>query len=143
MFHLVLTQLVRVLTVLALGAFLFTSSMLMNVIYGIMTGVGTIDRLKKKANGTMAESDEESIPLVHIFGMGPYWTWAFPIDPIFPDYDLVMGYTTPQRLLREQMREGYEQASSVVGSSKDSYNYYYNNNSHPHPHSTTMPPPPV
>jgi hypothetical protein len=131
MFHLVLTQLVRILTVLALGAFLFTSSMLMNVIYGIMTGVGTIDRLKKKANGTMAESDEESIPLVHIFGIGPYWTWALPIDPTFPDYDLVMGYTTPQRLLREQMREGYENAS-VVSSSKESYYNY----SH-----STMPPP--
>lgn len=80
--------------------------MLMNVVYGIMTGIGTIDRLKKKANNTLGDSDEEAIPLEHIFGIGPYWTWPLPIDPIFPDYDLVMGYSTPQRLLREQMRIG-------------------------------------
>jgi hypothetical protein len=92
------------MTVLAIGALLFTSSMLMNVIYGIMTGIGTIDRLKKKASQTIMESDEEPIPLVHIFGINPYYTWLLPIDPIFPNYDTVMGYSTPQRLLREQMR---------------------------------------
>jgi hypothetical protein len=35
MFNLVLTQLVRIMTVLSVGAFLFTSSMLMNVCYGV------------------------------------------------------------------------------------------------------------
>jgi palmitoyltransferase ZDHHC3/7/25 len=106
MFNIVLIQLARLMTILSIGAFLFTSSMLMNVTYGIMTGIGTIDRLKKKATNTMSESDEESIPLRHIFGLGPYYTWCFPIDPIFPDYDLVMGYSTPQRLLREQIKAG-------------------------------------
>jgi len=96
--------------------------MLMNVIYGILSGVGTIDRLKKKATGTMNQSDEEPIPLTDIFGIGAYYTWPFPIDAIFPDYDKVMGYSTPQRLLREQMREGYESGSVV--SSKDSYSVY-------------------
>ena len=47
------------MTVLCFGAFLFTSSMLMNVTYGLMTGIGTIDRLKKKATNTMGQSDEE------------------------------------------------------------------------------------
>ena len=47
-----------------MGAFLFTSSMLMNVCYGIMTGIGTIDRLKKKATNTMNQSDED------VFGVG-------------------------------------------------------------------------
>ena len=37
MFNVVLTQLVRIMTVLAI---LFTSSMIMNVVTGIMTGVG-------------------------------------------------------------------------------------------------------
>lgn len=104
MYNIVLTQLVRFMTVLSIGALLFTSSMLMNVIYGIMTGIGTIDRLKKKASQTTMESDEEPIPLVNIFGINPYYTWILPIDPIFPNYDVVMGYSTPQRLLREQMR---------------------------------------
>jgi hypothetical protein len=46
------------------------------------------------------------VPLVNIFGIGPIWNWCVPIDPVFPDYDAVMGYSTPQRLLREQMRAG-------------------------------------
>ena len=127
-FTAVLTQLVRIMTLLSIGAFLFTSSMLMNVVYGIMTGVGTIDRLKKKATGNMMECDEESIPLQHIFGMDPVWMWALPTDPIFPDYDKVMGYSTPQRLLREQMKmadAGFvidtATASSSVVSSKASW----------------------
>jgi hypothetical protein len=77
----------------------------MNVCYGIMTGIGTIDRLKKKATNTMHTSDEEPIPLKHIFGIEGYHTWPFPCDPIFEDYDAVMGFSTPQRLLREQMKE--------------------------------------
>lgn len=85
----------------------------MNVVYGVLTGIGTIDRLKKKSEGTMQDSDEESIPLVDIFGLGPYYMWFVPVDPMFPDYDKVMGYSTPQRLLREQMREGYESGSVV------------------------------
>lgn len=65
-FHPVVLHLVRLMTLLAIGAFLFTSSMLMNVCYGIMTGIGTIDRLKKKATNTMGQSDEEPIPLVDV-----------------------------------------------------------------------------
>lgn len=90
------------MTILTIGAFIFTSSMLMNVMYGIMTGIGTIDRLKKKATNTLTLSDEEPIPLEDIFGIGGYWTWFLPIDPVFDDYDRIFGYATPQRLLREQ-----------------------------------------
>ena len=90
------------MTLLAVGAFLFTSSMLMNVCYGIMTGIGTIDRLKKKATNTMSQSDEESIELIDVFGIGALWTWPLPIDPVFEDFDRVMGYTMPQRLDRER-----------------------------------------
>eukprot|EP00979_Chaetoceros_neogracilis_P018387 scaffold10583_cov290-Chaetoceros_neogracile.AAC.6 len=95
-------NLIRVMTVLAVGAFLFTSSMLMNVTYGILTGIGTIDRLKKKATNTMSQSDEEPIALIDVFGIAGYHTWPFPIDPVFGDYDRVMGFSTPQRLSREQ-----------------------------------------
>ena len=65
-FHPVILHLVRLMTLLAVGAFLFTSSMLMNVCYGIMTGIGTIDRLKKKATNTMNQSDEEPIQLIDV-----------------------------------------------------------------------------
>jgi hypothetical protein len=96
----------------------------MNVVYGIITGIGTIDRLKKKATGTISESDEEPIPLKDVFGIRPYVEWLVPVDPVFDDYDRVMGYSTPQRLLREQMREGsttprMSSAPSVV--SRDSF----------------------
>ena len=88
-----------------------------------MTGIGTIDRLKKKATNTMEDSDEEQIPLKDVFGIGPFYTWPFPVDPIFEDYDRVMGYSTPQRLLREQMNlhgvDNYTDAPSVI--SRDSY----------------------
>jgi hypothetical protein len=42
--------------------------MLMNVTYGILTGIGTIDRLKKKATNTVGLSDEERKCLLE---MGP------------------------------------------------------------------------
>jgi len=101
-FHPVVVHLVRIMTLLAIAAFLFTSSMLMNVLYGVLTGIGTIDRLKKKATNTMSQSDEEPIQLIDIFGIAPIYTWPFPVDPIFEDYDRVMGYTMPQRLDRER-----------------------------------------
>lgn len=105
-FSTVLVQLVRLMTVLCLCTLVFVSSMLMNVTYGIMTGVGTIDRLKKKADGTIYDSEDEPIKLKDIFGIQGYWTWAFPLDPVFEDYDRVMGYSTPSRLRREQQRDG-------------------------------------
>ena len=37
-----------------------------------------------------------------VFGIGGYQTWPFPVDPVFEDFDTVMGFTTPQRLAREQ-----------------------------------------
>merc|ERR1712084_47707 len=98
----------RIVTVLSTAALMFTSSMIMNVTYGVMTGIGTIDRLKKKATNTMALSEEEPITLTHVFGIGSYWTWLLPTDPIFEDYEVVMGYSTPQRLLREQMKENVD-----------------------------------
>ena len=103
-FNGVLTQLVRAVTVLSIGTLLFTSSMIMNVTFGLMTGIGTIDRLKKKANDSIAEAIEDPIPLKDVFGIGAYGTWLIPIDPLFEDHDRVLGYSTPQRLLREEMR---------------------------------------
>jgi len=118
----VLIQLVRVLTVCLFFTLLFTSSMIMNVMYGTMTGVGTIDRLKRKANDTVLESDEEPIPLKDIFGIAGCHSWFFPVDPIFQDYDTVMGFSTMQRLLREQMLESTnEHASRYTNGVRETY----------------------
>mmetsp|Transcript_11076 Transcript_11076/g.15555 ORF Transcript_11076/g.15555 Transcript_11076/m.15555 type:complete len:302 (+) Transcript_11076:1-906(+) len=106
MFSLVLVQLVRAMTIICISALLFTSSMLMNVTYGIMTGIGTIDRLKHKANNTINVTDDEPMLLEDVFGCGPYLTWLIPVDPIFPNFDRVMGYSTTQRLLREREHHG-------------------------------------
>lgn len=94
--------LVRVMTVVCIGALLFTTSMLSSVAYGILTGIGTIDRLRRKSTNTY-ETVEEPIPLTNIFGVGSYLLWILPTDPDFDDYDRVMGYSTRQRLLREDM----------------------------------------
>ncbi|VEU40939.1 unnamed protein product [Pseudo-nitzschia multistriata] len=93
------------MTVIAVATLLFVSSMIMNVTYGIMTGVGTIDRLKKKANDMVGEGEEEPLKLKSIFGIQGYWTWILPIDPVFEDHDLVLGYSIPSRLMREKQRE--------------------------------------
>lgn len=118
MFTVLLVQLSRITLFLSTGALLFTSSMLMNVTYGVMTGIGTIDRLKKKAMDTMHMSDEKPIPIKDIFGIGGYYTWLIPVDPIFEDWDKTMGYATAQRLLREQMKEqsGGDNAMGYSGS---------------------------
>lgn len=100
----VLIQLVRVMTLMCMGTLVFTSSMITNVTFGVMTGVGTIDRLKLKADNAWGTADDEPMELKDIFGIGDYWTWALPFfDPVFEDYDLALGYSTPQRLLRERV----------------------------------------
>jgi len=107
-FDIILVQLVRVMTLLCIVTLLFVSSMIMNVTYGVMTGIGTIDRLKKKADNTVFDSDEEPIALKDVFGIQGYWTWALPIDPVFEDYDRVMGFSIPQRLFREKQRDDFK-----------------------------------
>jgi hypothetical protein len=91
-FHPVVLHLVRVMTLLAIGAFLFTSSMLMNVCYGVMTGIGTIDRLKKKATNTMAQSDEEPINLIDV-------SWWLVVDKSFGRVDTTGRACATFRLL--------------------------------------------
>jgi hypothetical protein len=66
-------------------------------------GSGTIDRLKRSmvTNAAADEPDDPPMEFRDIFGIGTWRTWLIPIDPIFPDHDRVLGYSMPQRLLRE------------------------------------------
>ena len=66
-----------------------------------MSGMGTIDRMKRFAQSTTEYADEPPLQLRDIFGIGSFVSWFLPIDPLFPDYDNVLGYSMPQRLLRE------------------------------------------
>ena len=61
--------------------------------------MGTIDRIKARESYCL--SDERPIRLEDVFGIGLRLTWLFPTDPVFSDYDRVLGYSMPQRLLRE------------------------------------------
>lgn len=101
----VLQTLVRLMTIAAVCTLLFVSSMIANVAFGLVTGVGTIDRMKRNAGSASGGGGGEPGPVdpEAVFGMGPVWTWPFPVDPIFRDHDAVMGYSTPQRLLRERL----------------------------------------
>lgn len=101
----ILLHLIRVMTIICIGALLFTSNMLMTVVYTVLTGLTTIDRLKRNANNTLVLSDEEPMKLEDIFGIQGYWTWPLPIEPVFDDWDRVMGYSTTERLLREQQHQ--------------------------------------
>lgn len=107
-------QLVRVMTVIGVFALFFVTSMLINVLYGIMTGIGTIDRLQKRAEGKLDISDNEPIKLIDIFGIGSYFSWFFPVDPLFDDYDRIFGYVTPQRILRQQQRDNQSTSSKAT-----------------------------
>jgi hypothetical protein len=77
--------------------------MMLNVIYGIMTGTGTIDRLKQKADSTWHLSDEDPIPMTQIFGDGPVLGWFVPIDPAWDDFGKLMGYGLSDDSWEEQV----------------------------------------
>jgi hypothetical protein len=98
----VLVTLVRIMTLLCMGAICFTSSMIMNVLWGMMTGLGTIDRMKREESQNYDIADEPPIHWKDVFGIQHYVTWFFPIDPVFEDYDRIMGYSTIPRLQREK-----------------------------------------
>lgn len=72
------------------------------MIFSILTGVGTIDRMRKKAENTWEQTTEEATPLESIFGIGPKVLWCLPVDPLFDSYDKIMGFATAQQLLRAQ-----------------------------------------
>ena len=65
----------------------------------------------------MNQSDEEPIPLKDVFGIQGWFTWPFPVDPIFDDFDQAMGYCLPQRLDRERQFMEYKRPIP------DSYGY--------------------
>jgi len=81
--------LVRVLIFVLLFAILFTSSMILNQWYGLATGLGTIDRMKLKADDPEIGSP---VAFSHVFGV--WWpAWFLPLDPVFDDPEAVFHYS--------------------------------------------------
>lgn len=97
-----LITLVPLMTIICFAAFQFTTNMLINVSIGMKTGLGTIDRMQvQRDNNYDKYKHHKPIPYSRIFGIGHIFTWLIPTDPIFPNYDAAMGYSTPSRLVRE------------------------------------------
>lgn len=83
--------LARSLLFILLFAVLFTTSMILNQVYGMATGLGTIDRMKLKKGDFYVE---EPIPFENVFG-NDYALCFLPIDPRFEHKEAVLGYCVP------------------------------------------------
>eukprot|EP00633_Aureoumbra_lagunensis_P003129 CAMPEP_0197287388 /NCGR_PEP_ID=MMETSP0890-20130614/3689_1 /TAXON_ID=44058 ORGANISM="Aureoumbra lagunensis, Strain CCMP1510" /NCGR_SAMPLE_ID=MMETSP0890 /ASSEMBLY_ACC=CAM_ASM_000533 /LENGTH=108 /DNA_ID=CAMNT_0042756967 /DNA_START=555 /DNA_END=881 /DNA_ORIENTATION=+ len=76
------------LLVIALATLLFVSTMMYNQIYAIVTGIGTIDRMRKRGpKGNFAP-----VPWVDVFGVDPWPMYLLPTDVKYRDFHRVMGY---------------------------------------------------
>ncbi|KAJ8608509.1 hypothetical protein CTAYLR_005717 [Chrysophaeum taylorii] len=72
----------------------FTGNMTRRQITSVVTGVGTIDRLKLAKGKTIAGGNP--LPLSAVFGNGTVMLWWVPIDPDFGDPpDAILGYRSP------------------------------------------------
>lgn len=80
----------RGLIFVLLFAILFTSSMIVNQLYGIICGLGTIDRMKLKREESTYGT---TIPWSHVFG-DSWLAWFIPIAPTFARPDKVFRYKT-------------------------------------------------
>ena len=79
---------VRVLIFVLLFGILFTSSMILNQIYGLAIGLGTIDRMKTTRDGPESGTP---VPFHHVFGS--WWPAYFlPLDPYFENEEEVFKY---------------------------------------------------
>ena len=79
---------VRVLIFVLLFGILFTSSMILNQIYGLAIGLGTIDRMKTSRDGP---ENGTPVPFHHVFGS--WWPAYFlPLDPYFENEEEVFKY---------------------------------------------------
>lgn len=83
--------LARSLLILLLFTILFTTSMILNQIYGMATGLGTIDRMKLKKGDYYVE---EPVAFEQIFG-SDYWLWIFPTNPRISKREETLGYCIP------------------------------------------------
>eukprot|EP00540_Astrosyne_radiata_P018572 CAMPEP_0116829322 /NCGR_PEP_ID=MMETSP0418-20121206/4146_1 /TAXON_ID=1158023 /ORGANISM="Astrosyne radiata, Strain 13vi08-1A" /LENGTH=168 /DNA_ID=CAMNT_0004458307 /DNA_START=595 /DNA_END=1101 /DNA_ORIENTATION=- len=107
-FPLVLKQLIYGMTLMGIFTAYFSSIMLHQVWKGVWTGLGTIDRMMVTKKKREMPENSAPIPCNQIFGISPVMWRCLPVDPVFPDYDLVMGYSMPQRLLRETQNNHHD-----------------------------------
>lgn len=75
---------------LSILALVFVSSMLYNQVYAILTGIGTIDRMKRRTR----HIHHMPLELTDVFGDDPLYLWFFPINPTFHSEEAVLRYAT-------------------------------------------------
>lgn len=103
-------NLVRALLVIACAATLFTLSMLMNQFHGIITGMGTVDRMqRRRKEGRVRGRPEDFTPVrwEDIFGCGNRMTWFFPTNPKFrtQQRQRIMGFREPPAARRQDYED--------------------------------------
>lgn len=103
-------NLVRALLIIACASTLFTLSMIMNQFHGIITGLGTVDRMQRsRKEGRIRGRPEDFNPVrwEDIFGSGSRFTWFLPIKPYFrpPQYQRIMGFRLPPAARRQDYED--------------------------------------
>lgn len=79
---------VDALLAVSCATLLFVSTMMYNQVYAVVTGIGTIDRMRKRGpKGSFAP-----VPWVDVFGVDPWPMWLLPTDVKYRDFHRVMGY---------------------------------------------------
>ncbi|KAK7253378.1 protein-cysteine S-palmitoyltransferase [Aureococcus anophagefferens] len=80
--------LVAALLAVSIATLMFVATMMYNQIYAIVTGIGTIDRMRKRGpKGNFAP-----VPWVDVFGVDPWPMYLLPTDVKYRDFHRVMGY---------------------------------------------------
>jgi ribosomal protein L40E len=73
---------------ISIATLLFVATMMYNQVYAIVTGIGTIDRMRKRGpKGNFAP-----VPWVDVFGVDPWPLYLLPTDVKYRDFHRVMGY---------------------------------------------------
>ncbi|CAM9139849.1 unnamed protein product [Scytosiphon promiscuus] len=93
-------NLIRAVLIIAAAAMIFTLSMLMNQFHGVITGLGTVDRMqRRKKEGRIRGGVEDFRPMKwsDIFGEGNKLMWLFPTDPYFrkAQRERILGFREP------------------------------------------------
>ena len=87
-------QLVRVLIFVLLFGIIFTTSMILNQVYGLSVGLGTIDRMKLKKDDPEMGTP---VPFTQVFGVS--WpTYFLPLDPVWENEEEVFHYRLADEL---------------------------------------------
>ena len=103
-------NLIRAVLVLSCAAMIFTLSMLMNQFHGVITGLGTVDRMqRRRKEGRIRGTPEDYSPMrwEDIFGDGNKLMWLLPTDPPFckSQREKIVGFREPAAARRHDYED--------------------------------------